>query len=228
MTATRGDLPEAVQALALRCGARPDGSVSAVVMSQHGFMKDRPADRPMMFSADETIQLDRTEFRWVAKCDPINLLVVRDQLIGSEGKLSLLAFGALPISTVSSGAKTTKGDIIRYLAELPWAPDAILRNHELTWQALDQRTFLVSAGGRNVRGEVVLRLGDDGLVSNVEAEDRPRKENGHFVERPWRGRFTAYEQRQGRLVPSRGEVGWMLDGAFFEAWFGELKEWRLQ
>jgi hypothetical protein len=228
VSAARSDLPEPVRALALRCGARSDQTPAAVVLSQVGFMKDDPDDHPMVFSADETIQIGSTEFRWEARCDPVNLLVVRDQLIGEQGKLSLLAFGALPIASVAKGEHATKSEIMRYLAELPWAPDAILRNAELEWRVVDPRTFVVSAGKGRTRGSVTLRLDEQGFVRAIEAEDRPRKEGGGFVERPWRGRFAAYEQHDGRMVPSRGEMGWVIDGEAIDCWFGELRDWKLQ
>ena len=225
---TRMDLPAPVHALALRCGATMDTPAASVVLSQVGFMKDDPKDHPMMFSADETIRLDTTEFRWEARCDPVNLLVVRDQLVGSEGKLSLLAFGALPIASVAKGDHATKGEIMRYLAELPWAPDAILRNRELEWTVVDPRTFVVTAGKGRTRASVTLRLDDQGFVRSIEAQDRPRKEGAGFVERPWRGRFAAYEERDGRMVPSRGEMGWVVDGETIDCWFGELRGWKVQ
>lgn len=182
----------------------------------------------MQFSATETIQLDRTEFRWEAKYDPIGLLVVRDQLIGAQGELSLLAFGALPISAVSRGVDITRGETLRYLAELPWAPDAILHNIDLTWSVVDSRTFQVSAGDGEAKGSVTLKLDEQGFVRVVEAKARPRKEGSVFVDRPWRGRFAAYEPRDGRTVPHRGEMTWVIDGTPIDCWVGELRDWRVQ
>ena len=191
-------------------------------------MRNGAGDRPIRFSAKETIQLESTEFLWTAGCEPMSLLTVRDELHDEQGKLSLLAFGAVPLLPAIAGVEATRGETMRYLAELPWAPDAILHNSELAWSALDSRTLLVSAGKGLLYSRVVLKLGDDGLVCAVHAQGRPRREGGRFVERDWRGRFTAYEEHDGRVVPSRGEVGWVVDKTGFDCWVGELQDWRIQ
>ena len=228
MTEAGADLPEAVRNLALRCGARADEPCQTVALSQSGFMRNGAEDRPIRFTAKETIQLGATEFQWIAGCEPLNLLTVKDELHAEQGKLSLLAFGAVPLFPAIAGLEATRGETMRYLAELPWAPDAILHNRELSWSALDSRTLLVSAGKGALHSRVVLKLGDDGLVCAVMAEGRPRREGRRFVERSWRGRFSAYQERHGRVVPGRGEVGWVVDGAGFDGWVGELQDWRLQ
>lgn len=228
MIAAGVDLPEAVRSLALRCGAQADEPSQAVMLSQTGFMRNSVDNHPIRFTAKETIRLGVTEFQWTAGCEPLNLLTVKDELHGEQGRLSLLAFGAVPLLPAIAGLEATRGETMRYLAELPWAPDAILHNRELSWHALDSRTFLVSAGKGALYSRVVLKLGDEGLVSAVLAEGRPRREGRRFVERSWRGRFSAYQERQGRVVPGRGEVGWVVDGSGFDSWVGELQDWRIE
>ena len=228
MIAAGVDLPEAVRSLAFRCGARADEPGQAVMLSQTGFMRNGADDHPIRFTAKETIRLGATEFQWTAGCEPLNLLTVKDELHGEQGRLSLFAFGAVPLFPAVAGLEATRGETMRYLAELPWAPDAILHNRELTWHALDSRTLLVSAGKGALYSRVVLKLGDEGLVSAVLAEGRPRREGRRFVERSWRGRFSAYQERHGRVVPGRGEVGWVVDGSGFDSWVGELQDWRIQ
>ncbi len=222
------DLPDAVRSLALRCGAREDEPGAEVVLSQTGFMRNGVEDRPIRFTAKETIQLGVTEFLWTAGCEPLNLLTVKDELQGEQGRLSLLAFGAVPLFPAISGVQATRGETMRYPAELPWAPDAILHNRGLNWRAQDSRTLVVSAGQGALYSRVALKLGDDGLVCAALAEGRPRREGGEFIERSWRGRFSAYQERHGRLVPGRGEVGWVVEGSGFDCWVGELQDWRIR
>jgi hypothetical protein len=54
---------------------------------------------------------------------------------GNEGRLDVLALGILPISCAEhSSALMWRVELMRYLAELAWAPDAILLNTELRWR----------------------------------------------------------------------------------------------
>ena len=115
---------------------------------------------------------------------------------------------------------------MRYLAELAWAPDAILYNNSLAWTVIDSRTLRVTAGKDSARGEVELRLDKNGRVACILAQDRPRKEGSGFVERPWCGRFFDYRKHQERWLPFAGEVGWILAGQTFIAWRREVLSWR--
>ena len=169
-------------------------------------MRDRPAGRGIRFRASQTIDLRQTGFEWRAAFGPFGCISVTDALKTGEAELSVRAFRHLRIGGVRGGTAAAKGEIMRYLAELAWAPDAILCNSTLAWTVIDDRTLRVSAEGGNARGEVELRLDESGRIDSVAAQDRPRKEGSRFVERPWRGHFWNYRKYQDRLLPSSGEV----------------------
>lgn len=121
----------------------------------------------------------------------------------------------------------TKGELMRYLAELPWAPDALLHNHALDWQVLDPTRLRVSAACGLGRAAVDLHLGTDGLVAEVSAADRPRMEGGGTVERPWWGRFCDYRSHAGRKLPFGAEVGWRLQDDEIAVWRGRVTAWAM-
>jgi hypothetical protein len=220
-------VPEAVAELAWRCGASGRERASAVAVSQSGFLRGEPSDALLAFTADQTIQLRESAFVWSARCDPVSMLVLREQLASGRGRQSLLAFGRLPLSGGDEGPEADRAGLIRFLAELPLAPDAMLRNGALRWTPIDGRTFRVATGMGEGRAEVVLRLGDDGLVSSAESPDRPRKEGAVFVPRPWRLRFSGYGEWDGRMIPGRTEASWIVDGEPFDACLSEIEDWRL-
>jgi hypothetical protein len=188
-------------------------------------MRDRSNARAMRFRAVQTIHLRRPEFVWRASAGPFGCVSVTDALREGQAELEVRAFGLVRIASIKGGATAAKGEVMRYLAELAWAPDAILCNPTLAWTVADARTFMVSAGQDQARGEVELRLDGSGRIACFRAEDRPRKEGSGFVERPWRGRFFDYREHAGRWLPFAGEVGWVLGGQFFTAWHGRLLSW---
>jgi hypothetical protein len=220
-------LPREVRDLAARLGATHGAPSSTVTLTQRGSMRDRPGGREMRFRASQTIDLRRPAFEWRASTGPFGCISVLDALRDGEAELQARAFGLLRIAGVKGGAAAAKGEIMRYLAELAWAPDAILRNPSLAWAVIDGRTLRVSAGQERARGEVELRLDADGRIAHVRAQDRPRKEGSGFVERPWHGRFSDYRQHQGRWLPFAGEVGWVLHERSFVAWRGEMLSWTI-
>ncbi len=116
-------------------------------------MRDWPAAREMRYHAVQTIDLRRPEFEWRASTGLFGCISVLDALKDGEAHLEARAFRLLPIATVRGEAAAAKGEIMRYLAELAWAPDAILLNASLALTIIDHRTLRVSAGGDGAPGE---------------------------------------------------------------------------
>jgi len=162
----------------------------------------------------------RPRFEWHAVTGPSGLISVIDAFHDDQPKLEVRLFRRLRIAGVNGGVAAAKGEIMRYLAELAWAPDAILHNHMLAWTVGGDCTLRASAGHGSALGAVEFRLDNDGRIGSVFAPDRPRKEASGFVEHPWQGRFFDYRQHEGRWLPFGGEVGWILDGQEFVVWRG--------
>jgi len=181
----------------------------------------------MRFRATQMIDLRRPHFEWQAVTGPFGLISVIDAFHDDQPKLEVRLLRRLRIAGVSDGAAAAKGEIMRYLAELAWAPDAILHNHLLAWSVVGDHTLRVSAGHGPALGAVEFRLDKDGRIGSVFAPDRPRKEASGFVARPWHGRFSDYRLHEGRWLPFTGEVGWVLAGQEFVVWRGKMMSWRL-
>ena len=181
----------------------------------------------MRFRATQMIDLRRPRFEWHAVIGPLGLISVIDAFRDDQPKQEVRLFRRLRIAGMSGGAAAAKGEIMRYLAELAWAPDAILHNHLLEWSVGGGHTLRVNAGHGPARAAVEFRLDRDGRIGSVFAPDRPRKEASGFVERPWHGRFSDYRLHEGRWLPFAGEVGWVLAGQEFVVWRGEMTSWQL-
>lgn len=181
----------------------------------------------MRFRAKQTINLRRLEFEWQAGTGPFGMISVTDALKDAEANLEVRAIRCLPLGRVRGGAAAVKGEIMRYLADLAWAPDAILHNPSLTWSVINDQIMRVSAGRDHAIGTVELRMDENGLIGAVFAHDRPRKEGPGFVERPWHGRLFDYKQYHARWLPFSGEVGWIVNGQQFIAWRAEVLSWQI-
>jgi uncharacterized protein DUF6544 len=73
----------------------------------------------------------RAEFEWRASTGPFGCISVIDALKDGRADSEVRAFRRLRIAGVRGGAAAAKGEIMRHLAELAWAPDAILYNPSL-------------------------------------------------------------------------------------------------
>jgi hypothetical protein len=97
---------------------------------------------------------------------------------GEDARSELRLFGLLPLSgSPPDRTALHKGQIMRYLAEIPWSPDAIVRNRTLEWTGLSNG-LRVSHPSVFGRFSVDIEFDADGRIDQVSAPDRPRLENG--------------------------------------------------
>ena len=59
------------------------------------------------------------------------MISARDALRDREARFDVLALGVIPIARAEHSSALMRGELMRYLAELAWAPDAILVNTAL-------------------------------------------------------------------------------------------------
>ncbi len=218
----RTDLPAEVIRLGEVLGARGDVVQPFVQLEQCGEMWKAKGAKPMRFSAFQTIRSDKPGFLWQASMD---LVLVADYLVGSVGGLEGRLAGVISVMKLVGGDDIRQGQLLRYLAELPWNPDAILCNRELEWTVLGPKSIRVAAGTGAARGEITFELDGDGYIATAKAVSRLCAENGKLVPRPWHGRFWDYELIGDRMIPRQAEVAWTLEEGDFVYWRGRLLSW---
>lgn len=223
----RQDLPPEILALAKRLGARSDNPPPFIILEQSGLMWREPGQKPMGFTAVQTISQRAPDFLWKARFSPLGYLSVIDYHVGLEAGLEARLGSAVKVMHSVDSAAVRRGELMRYLAEIAFAPDAILMNRELDWTVKDEKTFVLGSGKAQDRAEVTLHLGTDGLIESMEASSRPAQEGNRFIERPWGGRFWDYQQIGGRSIAGQAEVYWMIDDKEFIYWRGKLTNWTL-
>ncbi|EGF89948.1 hypothetical protein ABI_43730 [Asticcacaulis biprosthecium C19] len=224
-TGPRDDLPPEVLALAIRLGARGDSKANFVSIRQTGEMWSTPGKTPMVFTAQQALSLTAPDFIWRAKFEPFGSMTVADYHVGAKAGLEARLGGAIPVMRSVGSQAVSRGEVMRYLAEIAWAPDAILMNKAIDWRVVDDKTFVVASGKGSDRAEVTLRLDKDGWIESMSTAARPAQEGKVVVDRPWGGRFWYYQVRDGRTIPMQGEVYWVIDGQRFIYWRGRLTDW---
>jgi hypothetical protein len=220
-------LPPAVYDLALRLGANPHAGRD-VALRQTGRMRQDPGSVWMKFSSRQTISSYACAFEWRASTGPLGMVCVRDALSGGEGAFDVRALGFIRIAHLAPSPALTRGELMRYLAEIAWAPDAILFNTALRWRGDGPDRLIVGAGVGETEAEVLLTLDSDGRIASVFAADRPRGVKDTFTPTPWQGRFTDYRQHQGFWLPFSGEVSWTIGASAFVYWEGHIEGWEAQ
>ncbi len=221
----RTDLPPEVMALAQKMGARSDGASSAA-FTQSGTMWLSPGGRAMQFTAHQIVGVSTPTFCWRAALGPAGAVLVADYFSEGTGGLEVKLLGAIPLARMVGTPGMNQGEMLRYLAEVPWNPDAILKNTLLDWTVIDSRTIKVASGVGVDHGEITFNLNSHGLIDRISAPSRLYSAQGKMIALPWHGRFWDYRNIGGRFLPAQGEVAWVIDGKAFVYWRGSLLSWR--
>jgi len=207
---------------ALPHGAEP---VRQVRVEQTGRMFRGAGSRPMRFTAVEHFAVDRVAFSWEARFPIIAIaprisLRVTDGYTDGRGALIVRALG-VPVQ-VQRGREVTVGEAYRYLAELPWAPHAMLANAELDWREVDTSTVEVATAAGGERATVRFEFDSRGDIIRCRAPSRPRADHPTVRGMPWGGEFRDYRTIDGVRLPARAEVYWEEPEGRFVYWEGEI------
>jgi hypothetical protein len=202
----------------------PEGiaAASRIRLTQRGEMVQKPGGRRLAFTAVQVLEVETVEFEWRATFGPNPLVRVRvvDRYREGEGLLIAKVWGLIP-ATRSTGPETDRGEAMRYLAELPWVPQAIGSNPELSWRELEDGSVEVSTLVGGKAASVRLALDDAGLIRSASGL-RPRLAGKTSVETPFAGSFGDYVELDGIRVPGSAEMSWELPEGPFTYWRGEV------
>jgi hypothetical protein len=198
---------------------------SAVHLTQVGEMQLKPG-RWLPFRAEQEMAIDRVEFEWrayfrVARLVPVH---VRDWYGAGVGGLDVRLWGVVPVVR-SSGEQLARGEAMRYLAELVWAPQAMVTNPALEWRQVDESTVEVATRIDRERVAVLLHFDNSGDIVGMSTDARPRMVGKQVVETPWSGVFGEYQEFNGVRLPTTGEVSWLLPDGPITYFRGRISAW---
>lgn len=220
-------LPRVVSDLALSLGADPGCAFDTVGFSQRGSMRISLKSRLWLpFTARQTMSVRSCAFVWNARFLPLGYMTVTDALEYGAGRLDVTALGMIPVARSKPSMALARGELIRYLAELPLAPDAILHNRDLDWREIDASTIAVTSGSGDAACEVVLGLGPDRRFISAFCADRAASTTPPFAPMAWRGCFSDYRKVNRRWIPSAAHVAWVIDGREERYWQGQIQNWQ--
>ncbi len=201
-------LPEPVQRFFQTVLKDGQAIASAVKLSQQGlFNMNETEDKWSPFTATQFVITQRLGFDWDARIQMapgVNAFVHDTYLLG-EGSLHASLLGLFTVADVGGTPEANQGELLRFFAEAPWYPTALLPSQGVRWEAINDTSARATLTDGATTVSVVFQFNAEGTIDRFRAEARYRDK---LTAMPWAGRLWEYSVRNGMLIPLEGEVGW--------------------
>ncbi len=201
-------LPEPVQRFFRTVIKDGQAIVAAVKLSQQGlFNMSETENKWSPFTATQFVTTQRLGFDWDARIQMapgVNAFVHDTYLLG-EGSLYASLLGLFTVAKMQGAPENNQGELLRFLAEAPWYPTALLPSQGVHWDAIDDTSARATLTDGATTVSLVFQFNAEGTIATMRAEARYRDK---LTAMPWGGRLWEYSVRNGMLIPLEGEVGW--------------------
>jgi hypothetical protein len=182
--------------------------VSAANLSQQGlFNMSETEAKWSPFTATQFVTTQRPGFDWDARIQmaPGVSAFVHDAYVLGAGSLHASLLGLFTVADVRDTPAAAQGELLRFFAEMPWYPTALLPSQGVSWEAIDNTSARATLIDNPTTVSLVFRFNAEGTIETMRAEARYRDK---LTTMPWSGRFWDYSTRNEMLIPLQGEVGW--------------------
>ncbi|MGC7845599.1 DUF6920 family protein [Desulforudis sp. 1088] len=201
--------------------------VAVVRLSQQGqFRISEAEDSWRPFEATQMITTCPPGFDWDArvKMAPGVKVFVQDAYGAGTGILHAAVLGLVTVAAMRGTPEMAQGELMRYLAEGPWYPTALLPSQGVRWEAIDDSSARATLTDGDVSVSIEFCFDEEGLITTARSQSRYRAVDGVLQPTPWQGRFSAYANRAGMRIPLEGEVKWQLPDGPLPYWRGRITE----
>jgi len=187
--------------------------VSATIEMTGTINMSATAEQWKPFTSRQRVVTRRPGFLWDAEVFMFPGLPahVEDSYIAGHGRLIAKVLGLFTVADSQGVGEIARGEFMRYFAESPWYPTALLPSQGVSWAAVDD----ASANATLIDGPITLtllfRFNDAGLIASVRAEARGAGvgKDGVMVMLPWDCALSDYKPHGGMLIPMTGEAAWV-------------------
>jgi hypothetical protein len=142
-------------------------------------------------TATQHLAVDRIAFAWRARFPVLPWLAVTvfDGSADGDGRLEVKMLGRT--LQREQGPEVTRGEALRYLAELPLVPYAMAHNAEIEWRELDGRRVELSGRAGPDPVAVTVEFDDAGDIVRASTPARGYRRGDAWVPTPWSGRIIS-------------------------------------
>jgi len=207
--------------------------IAAATINMTGSMNlSATAEQWKPFTSLQRVVTRRPGFLWDARVAmfPGIPACVEDSYIAGHGRLIAKVFGLFKVADLQGEGEIARGEFMRYFAESPWYPTALLPSQGVRWEAVDDNSASAIIVDGRINLSLLFRFNDAGLITSVHAESRGASvgKDGVMVMLPWDCGLSDYQPQDGMLIPMAGEAAWMRPEGRKVYFVGHVKKLRYE
>ena len=179
------------------------------------------------FTAEQDIWTDPPGFVWDARIAMLPLLRVhvRDSYTNGKGAMRARVGGLFRIVDQHGTPEIAAAALQRFLAEAVWVPTALAPRPGLVWSPIDTATARATLTDGPTTVSLNMTVGPSGEIVGTSGM-RYRDVKGRPVLTRWVGEHRDYRRIENMMIPTSGEVAWVVDEGRVPYWRGQLVEVR--
>lgn len=209
-------LPAPVQRYFRYCLNEGQRYIACARLRHGGAFRTGEGRKWMPIAGEEYFAAQEPGFLWRGKVKPLPFywITARDRYYQGKGNMLIKLFSILTIAD-SKGEEMDQSSLLRFFAEAPLFPTALLPGRYLAWEPLDEDSAKAVVSHRGIDCSLVLHFNEEGQATHVTTEDRFRDVKGKFARAAWTGQFGDYQDIGGMRIPTVIEAVWNLPGGDF-------------
>ncbi len=200
--------------------------VQTVCLEQTGTFRSGGRGAPWNdFAATQHVTTRPPGFVWDASIKMLPGLSVRvlDAYANGHGALWARLGGVVPVADPAPGPALDEGELMRYLAEAPLYPTALLPGMGVTWTPVNDLSARATLNHCGTTASLLFHVNDQNEVGRVTGTRPFLEGDGAAERRPWKGTWRNYERRNGLRVPTAGKVAWIHPEGEVAYWRGHIE-----
>jgi len=164
-------------------------------------------------------------FMWDARISMLPGLAVHvvDSYVAGKGLLHAAILGLFTVAEVGGDGEIARGEFMRFFAEAPWYPTALLPSQGVQWAAVSDTSANATLTDGPLSLTLMFHFDGAGLIDTVRAEARGGMVGKALVMRPWECGLSDYQVRNGMTVPMTGEAAWVMPDGRKTYFIGAVK-----
>ena len=182
------------------------------------------------FSSTQRVITRRPGFLWNASVAMFPGLPARveDSYIAGQGNLNARLLGLFSVADAHGSGELARGEFMRWFAEAPWYPTALLPSQGVQWAEVDALSAKASIVDGPISLTLLFRFNEAGFITSVHADARGAGVGKDMQMLQWECALFDYRLFHGMMIPMTGEAAWVRADGRKPYFIGHVRELKYE